>query len=112
MRLIYADALVDDLGNELDAARRLGLEGQEEGLQIAIIALGQAPVIDAVPIRNGVWIKDTSYPIYDDGRFDGYYNVCSMCGFAIEDKHGLYNYCPNCGSRMDGGDVSAKNKAD
>lgn len=56
-----------------------------------------APTIDAAPVRHGRWIES------DDG--DG--AVCSQCGcdfctmiYPAEN----FNYCPNCGARMDGGD--------
>ena len=30
-------------------------------------------------------------------------NVCSECGEYYGMPHGKYNYCPNCGAKMDGG---------
>ena len=100
MRLIDADALIRfiDCGHlrppdekcfsDVDMVRML--EKQME--------------ISANPVCHARWEKDESYPIYDDGRFVGYYLVCSECGEAIYDDHGPYNYCPNCGAKMDGKD--------
>lgn len=49
----------------------------------------EAPTVD--PIKRGHWIqvdKNFSYPV-----------KCSICG--EEDWYGVFNYCPNCGAKMD-----------
>lgn len=43
--------------------------------------------VDAVPVRHGRWDFDMS------GAW------CSVCG---EYSEGEWNYCPNCGAKMDG----------
>lgn len=57
-------------------------------------AIDYAPTIDVEPARHGHWIED------DDG--DGRH--CSICGedycYLISNCE-LYNYCPNCGAKMD-----------
>ena len=52
------------------------------------------PTVDAKPVVHGRW-----EPVDHDGswRVDG----CSVCGKRSEY---MYNYCPYCGSQMDGGD--------
>lgn len=54
-------------------------------------------MIEAEPIRHGRWSENT----YG-------YRKCSECEVAIrvEECMGepIYNYCPNCGARMDGGE--------
>lgn len=55
-----------------------------------------ATVCDMQEVKRGEWI-------YADG--DVGYNVyrCSKCGKAIFlDEEKIYNYCPNCGAKMDG----------
>ena len=47
--------------------------------------------VDAVPVRHGRWADDTG--------IEGAWNYCSVCG---EQSIDLYDYCPNCGARMDG----------
>lgn len=57
---------------------------------------------DAVPVRHGKWLYGES-----ESGHDGYY--CSQCGKHIRWIYGeedinfirSYNYCPNCGARMD-----------
>ena len=49
-----------------------------------------APAVDAVPVVHGRW--------EDDGE-DHRYHTCSVCNYMTIPR---YNYCPNCGARMDG----------
>ena len=54
------------------------------------------PTIEAEPVRHGRW-----KPL--EKRFDGDLDwyCCSDCGKLIGGRvH--YNYCPNCGAKMDG----------
>ena len=45
------------------------------------------------PVKHGQWI-DHNYKEFPIGRYE-----CSVCGA----KHDMeWNYCPNCGARMDG----------
>lgn len=45
------------------------------------------------PVKHGKWIE---YPIADE------MNQCSECGIL---RFGESNYCPNCGAKMDGGEI-------
>ena len=80
MRLIDADALPKYNGYALSADNVAN-------------AVEHAPTIDAKPVRRGRWE-------YDDISELKY---CSECYFGKErmDKR-IYNFCPNCGARMDG----------
>jgi hypothetical protein len=51
-----------------------------------------APAADVQPVKHGRWI--------DNGICDSMLSACSICGYSC----GAYsfNYCPNCGARMDG----------
>ena len=53
-------------------------------------AINDAPTVDAVEVVHGRW--EEPYPLY---------LVCSECGTAYV-KYEKYNYCPNCGAKMDG----------
>ena len=71
-------------------------QGQPGGAR-KIIA--EAPAADVVEVRHGRWAWD--------GGVDMHY-YCSLChhnayGNTGEILDGKYNYCPNCGARMDGG---------
>lgn len=51
------------------------------------------PTVDAVEVVHGRWIIEINEPNYKLA-------VCSVCRNNAE---GIYNYCPNCGAKMDGG---------
>ena len=53
------------------------------------------PAADVSPVRHGRWETNSDRP---DSL------ICSVCkcGFDMW-KHDLHNYCPNCGSKVDGG---------
>lgn len=61
-----------------------------------------AHAVDAAPVVHGEWIEK------EDWGVDDYYYTCSACGedFVTIDgtpSENLWNYCPNCGAKMDGG---------
>ena len=56
----------------------------------------EQPTVDAVEVVHGEWI---------DGRpfVNSRWKVCSVCHQTAPEPHAGYNYCPNCGAKMDGG---------
>ena len=65
-----------------------------------------APTADVVEVKHGEWRK----PLGDDGSGWNCGGVvkqilgCSCCGHFYQNAP--YNYCPNCGAKMDGEDVT------
>lgn len=53
------------------------------------------PASDVARVRHGRWVP-TEAPFMNECE------DCSVCGYRTVWGHG-YNYCPNCGARMDGG---------
>ena len=50
------------------------------------------------PVRHGRWeMKPDPYGFFDE------IPVCSECGCTTKMRE-TYNYCPNCGAKMDGGE--------
>lgn len=52
------------------------------------------------------WIMERlEYEPVKRGRWTNYKNtetvICSECNFGIEPYQDWFNYCPNCGARMD-----------
>lgn len=64
-------------------------------------AIMRVPSADVQPVRHG-WFIGTEYDGYADGSPVFYEWKCSECGCIFEDDEPAYNYCPNCGARMDG----------
>ena len=59
------------------------------------------PAADVAPVVHGHWVQ-TKAPFMNECE------DCSVCGYRTVWGH-RYNYCPNCGAKMDGG---ANNEAD
>lgn len=54
--------------------------------------IASTPIVDAVEVVHGHWeTTPASYLLY-----------CSACDAILEYQQ-RYNYCPNCGAKMDGG---------
>lgn len=67
---------------------------------VPVRAIRNIPSADVVEVRHGKWIEQ------EDGFGDTYYD-CSCCGesFCLIEgtpTDNMYNFCPNCGARMDG----------
>lgn len=65
---------------------------------LIIRKIEEAPIADVVEVKHGYWKWKELY-----GEV-GYMLVCSEC----EESEGAcerYDYCPNCGTKMDGGDI-------
>lgn len=76
-------------------------------LDMVYKAIVEAPTADVREVKRGKWIE------FDTESFNGYDNTgepkwkkqkyfrCSECGYGSVAKS---NYCPACGTRMDGKD--------
>lgn len=82
MRLIYADALIEDL-------KKYFIENKIHKNDLAE-AIAKQHTVDAVPVVHAKWIAQ------NDGltRF-----MCSHC--KSENHEGFETYCPKCGALMD-----------
>lgn len=59
----------------------------------------QIPTADVEPVRHGRWLLEPTNPYDDPGYKNRMIKVCSCCHWSNACK---YNYCPNCGAKMDG----------
>jgi hypothetical protein len=87
-RIVYlADALIARYDEE-----HKGTPGRAREL------ITEAPTIDAEPVKHGAWVL----------KERAHYFKCSLCKEPIPYKFGYtnsrryYNYCPNCGAKMNG----------
>ena len=53
-----------------------------------------APAADVAPVVHGRWIEQEKYTF-------GVMYDCSICDNRILDNGHSWNYCPNCGAKMD-----------
>ena len=65
------------------------------GIESVLEYVENLPAADVAPVRHGRWL-DSKHKIFSNT----YDYVCSNCGcdYALA----KYNYCPNCGAKMDG----------
>lgn len=96
MRLIDADALL-----ESGICAEYGYN--DNGLLLIPMrdvtnSIRNAPTIDAEPVRHGRWLYN-SYPTVWYGHGEPPEWVCSECE---ERAYNTYDYCPDCGAKMDG----------
>ena len=61
----------------------------------AMEVIKRLPAADVAPVVHGRWIP-TEYPFMNECE------DCSSCGYRTLYGNG-YDYCPNCGAKMDGG---------
>lgn len=59
---------------------------------------------DVAPVKHGHWVgyETKSYKNSENGIAKKYYR-CSSCRYFNAIRS---NYCPNCGAKMDGGDLN------
>ena len=88
MRLIDADAL----GMAVLGGLTIVSPGVVQYANGVMNLIASAPTIEVEPVRHGRW-EEYQVP---------HIVCCSECdwGTGVQDK---YNYCPNCGAKMDGG---------
>ena len=63
-------------------------------------ALNSIPAADVAPVRHGRWVLE----LEPNGK-----PYCFHCSVCDDDFHYIgitvaYDYCPNCGAKMDGGE--------
>ena len=107
MRLIDADELRKQMYHkafETDSYMQRWNDGCWIRYKMFENCIETLPTIDAVPVRHGEWYGEADG--YADGElvYDMWY--CSFCGKRFEewDEKPNWNYCPNCGARMEGRD--------
>ncbi len=68
----------------------------EDDFKKAIKKMPKGIVEDVAPVRHGRWIEQEKYTF-------GVLCDCSICDNRILDNGHSWNYCPNCGAKMDEG---------
>lgn len=78
----------------IESAKHAWAKGLEPSQYIEII-----PSADVAPVRHGRWIEYTKVIIPEPYNKWEQAWKCSECGF--DDGFVAYNFCPNCGAKMD-----------
>lgn len=76
---------------------------QTKVVAITVDVIERAPAVDAVPVRHGKW-DDSGLYRFENGDLA---IRCTGCGCSLREdefEKFVWNYCPVCGARMDGGD--------
>lgn len=100
MRLIDADNLFNN--RILMVSNSDSLEAIKKIMDI----INESPTIDAVPVKRGKWIEQEV--IMDNKAIEEWQSAkCSKCGHYHTTPYmyyfSHYEYCPNCGAKMDEG---------
>ena len=67
------------------------------------VSIDEIKTVDAVPVVHGRWIPHAVDARKGTMSIDE--DVCSVCGkdfLQIRETGCVWNYCPNCGAKMDG----------
>ena len=92
MGLIDADELKWELETELEYQADFS-KYWRNGMKYAIKHIDIMPTIDAVEVKQGVWLN-----MFGKGKATGMYDgICSVCG---EESECLTRYCGSCGAKM------------
>ena len=111
MRLIDANAYAAEMKTRQDACKEILYAAEKDGndevydrmncafgvFVEAKLTLDAMPTIDAVPVVRCEWIPDVREN--KRGYFQLYGFTCSKCRCVVSFE---WNYCPNCGAKMDG----------
>ena len=68
--------------------------------------IDSVPAADVAPVRHGRWMPEDECKV-------AFHSKCSECGCFVSnfpedaflDCSQAWNYCPNCGAKMDGGET-------
>jgi hypothetical protein len=63
--------------------------------------LAAIPAADVAPVVHGRWDAQKYWKYENKHSIQYHTNRCSLCHCDVSSRL-LYNYCPNCGARMDG----------
>lgn len=95
---LYRKILREEIRDIENFENSMYRKGKRNGLILAKAIMlddERIPTADVTDVKHGEWI-------YVDG--DVGYNVyrCSKCGgVVVLDEEVIYNYCPNCGAKME-----------
>lgn len=99
MRLIDAETLEMEIEKRIEAANKYGMKIAVAAFVEDALTVKSAPTVDALEVHRGKWIVQKSPDRYHAGLMK-----CSVCGYDDVVETDEYNYCPNCGAKMEEND--------
>ena len=79
-----------------------GKENREGYKECKNCGMLTVPTADVQPVVHGKWDTHDVVKVLCSGKtLDGFCQ-CEACGDVFPLAYSEYNYCPNCGARMDG----------
>lgn len=102
-KYINREALIEWLKHipliDLSDGRGLCRVIMEDDFKKAIKKMPKGIIADVAPVKHGRWIH-TDLAVHWYGK-----DECNECTYHAHDRSDLshFNYCPNCGAKMDGG---------
>ena len=94
---ISRETMIKLVRSMAENAETNGFMHDREVIECVMTTLGGVPLADVAPVVHGKWLKP---------EYEYHVGICSLCGCvplkpAFRSTH--YNYCPNCGAKMDEG---------
>ena len=86
--ILMSDVFYDWINMEMHVKCSVGILGERFRREIE-----SAPAVDAKRVLRGEWIEKP-YLL-------GTTRYCSRCGANYGMPHGVFNYCPSCGAKME-----------
>lgn len=74
-------------------------DGWDKAIDIAIGELDKLPVADVQEVKHGEWKEER----LASGEIK---YTCSKCRQVFQGESLDFNYCPNCGAKMDGKEIN------
>lgn len=101
-RYIDADAFIalyEEMAKD-DWNKRAAPISWSQAFESTIEDVEEMPTADVEPVRHGRWIEhpDDIFPLESTIE-------CSVCGEQENVDIHNDNFCPNCGAKMDGGEI-------
>lgn len=96
MAYIEREKAIDEIDKWLDSVGYVTVGKGLTSYGELVGCLKDTPTADVVEVRHGYWI---------DGKC-GYYKICryKICSECNQIADFCFDYCPNCGAKMDGKD--------
>ena len=75
--------------------------GFQQGITFALSDIAAIPAADVRPVVRGHWITEEEAVEKGDYSLRDACSVCGHCDWDCTESES-FNYCPNCGAKMDG----------